>query len=52
MGEEGFLLKMVDIEFIRKKNMVDWWSTRKTSRQLGIVRQRVRKALASDLPRY
>jgi transposase len=44
---------MVDIEFVRKKHMVDGWSIRKISRQLGMSRQSVRKALQSaDLPKY
>jgi len=44
---------MVDIEFIRKRHFVDGWSIRKISRQLGLARQTVRKALASsDPPRY
>lgn len=44
---------MVDIEFVRKKHMVDGWSIRKISRQLGISRQSVRKALQSaDAPKY
>lgn len=44
---------MVDIEFIRKKHLVDGWSIRKISRQLGIARQTVRKAIASaEPPRY
>lgn len=44
---------MVDIEFIRKRHFVDGWSIRKLSRQLGIARQTVRKALASaEPPRY
>jgi transposase len=47
------MLKMVDIEFIRKKHFVDGWSIRKISRHLGIARQTVRKALASTaIPRY
>ena len=47
------MFKMVDIEFIRKKNMVDGWSIRKISRQLGVARQTVRKALLSaELPSY
>ncbi|MDO8691292.1 MAG: IS21 family transposase [Dehalococcoidia bacterium] len=41
---------MVDIEFIRKKNMVDGWSIRKISRQLKVARQTVRKALVSAEP--
>jgi transposase len=44
---------MVDIEFIRKKHLVDGWSIRKISRQLRVSRQSVRKALtSSDPPRY
>ena len=47
------MLKMVDIEFIRKKHFVDGWPIRRISRQLGISRQAVRKALSSsDVPRY
>lgn len=47
------MLKMVEIEFIRKKHLVDGWSIRKISRHLGIARQTVRKALAStEIPRY
>ena len=37
--EKRTVLKMVDIEFIRKKHLVDGWSIRKISRQLGISRQ-------------
>jgi transposase len=45
--------KMVDIEFIRKKHLVEGWSIRKISRQLGVARQTVRKALEStEVPRY
>ena len=52
-GEERVVLKMVDIEFIRKKHLLDGWSVRKISRQLGIARQSVRKALESaEPPRY
>lgn len=44
---------MVDIEFIRKKNLVDGWSVRRISRQLKLARQTVRKALAqTEPPRY
>lgn len=44
---------MVDVEFIRKKHMIDGWSIRKISRQLGMSRQAVRKALESaDVPKY
>jgi len=47
------VLKMFDIEFIRKKHFVEGWPIRKISRQFGISRQSVRKALASsDPPRY
>jgi transposase len=47
------MLKMVDIEFIRKKHLIDGWSIRKISRHLGIARQTVRKALAgTEIPRY
>ena len=50
---ERLVLKMVDIEFIRKKHFVDGWPIRRISRQLGISRQAVRKALSiSDVPRY
>jgi len=44
---------MVDVEFIRKKHLVEGWAIRKISRQLGVSRQSVRKALASaEPPRY
>lgn len=44
---------MVEIEYIRKKHLVDGWSIRKISRQLHIARQTVRKALkGAELPRY
>lgn len=47
------MLKMVDIEFIRKKHEIDGWSIRKISRQLKIARQSVRKALVSaEAPQY
>ena len=47
------MLKMVDIEFIRKKHYLEGWSIRKIARNLGISRQSVRKALASaEMPRY
>lgn len=50
---ERILLKMVDVEFIRKKHFVEGWSIRKISRQLSLSRQAVRKCLASaDPPRY
>ena len=51
--EKGTVLKMVDVEFIRKKHLVDGWSIRKISRQVGISRQVVRKSIeSSDPPRY
>jgi transposase len=44
---------MVDIEFIRKKHLVEGWSVRRISRQLKVARQTVRKALTSaEAPRY
>lgn len=44
---------MVDVEFIRKKHLVEGWSIRKISQQLEVARQTVRKALASaEVPRY
>lgn len=47
------MLKMVEIEYIRKKHVIDGWSIRKISRQLGIARQTVRKAVESaEMPRY
>lgn len=47
------VLSMVDVEFIRKKHLVEGWSIRRISRQLEVARQTVRKALASaELPRY
>ena len=47
------MLKMVDIEFIRKKHFVEGWPIRKISRQLQLSRQTVRKALESaELPQY
>jgi len=47
------MLRMVDIEYIRKKHFVEGWSIRKISRQLDLARQTVRKALqSSEIPRY
>lgn len=44
---------MVDIEYIRKKHFVEDWSIRKISKELGVSRQSVRKALAStEIPKY
>lgn len=51
--EEEELLRMVDIEFIRKKHFVEGWSIRKIAKSLEISRQSVRKALASsEIPHY
>jgi transposase len=47
------MLEMVDIEYIRKKHLVEGWSIRKISRNLGVSRQSVRKALnSSEIPKY
>ena len=48
------MLKMVDVEFIKKKHEIDGWSIRKIAAQLEISRQTVRKGLASpaEPPRY
>jgi transposase len=44
---------MVDVEFIRKKHLIDGWSIRKISRHLDLARQTVRKVLGqSEPPRY
>jgi transposase len=44
---------MVDVEFIRKKHLVEGWSIRRISGQLDVARQTVRKAMASpEPPRY
>jgi hypothetical protein len=44
---------MVDVEFIRKKHLVEGWSVRRISRQLDLARQTVRKAMANpEPPRY
>ena len=44
---------MVDVEFIRKKHLVEGWSIHKLSRHLEISRQAIRKALTrTDPPRY
>jgi transposase len=47
------MLKMVDVEFIRKKHFVEGWSIRKISERCEVSRQAVRKALGSaEVPRY
>ena len=47
------MLRMVDIEYIRKKHFIEGWSIRKISRNLDVARQTVRKALqSSEIPRY
>lgn len=47
------MIGMVDIEYIRKKHLVEGWSIRKISRNLDIARQTVRKALeSSEIPKY
>ena len=48
------MLKMVDVEFIKKKHADDGWSVRKIARQLEVSRQTVRKVLAApaEPPRY
>ena len=47
------MLKMVDVEYIRKKRYIEGWSIRKISRQLELSRQVVRKALkSSEIPNY
>ena len=40
------MLKMVDVEFIKKKYEVEGWSIRKIARRLEVSRQTVRKVLA------
>lgn len=47
------MLGMVDIEYIRKKHVIEGWSIRKISRNLNVARQTVRKALQStEIPKY
>lgn len=47
------MLRMVDIEYIRKKHFIEGWSIRKISRNLQVSRQSVRKALKSaEIPKY
>ncbi|SCX76800.1 IS21 family transposase [Alkaliphilus peptidifermentans] len=47
------MIGMVDIEYIRKKHFVEDWSIRKISKNLGVARQTVRKALdSSEIPKY
>ena len=50
---EGHVLKMVDVEYI-KKRQEDGWSIRKIARQLEVSRQTVRKLLAApaEPPQY
>jgi transposase len=45
---------MVDVEFIKKKHVVEGWPIRKIARQLEVSRQTVRRVLASpaEPPRY
>lgn len=45
------MLRVVDIEYIRKMHYVEGWSVRKISRQCLVSRQVVRKALRSAEPR-
>jgi transposase len=48
------VLKMVDVEYIKKRHALDGWSIRKIARQLELSRQTVRKAIAAaaEPPRY
>ena len=47
------MLRMVDIEYIRKKYFIEGWPIRKISRNLQVSRQSVRKALKSaEMPKY
>lgn len=47
------MLRMVDIEYIRKKHFIEGWSIRKISRNLQLSRQSVRKAIKSaEIPKY
>ena len=48
------MLKMVDVEYIKKRHGTDGWSIRKIARQLEVSRQTVRKVLAApaEPPRY
>ena len=47
------MLEMVDIEYIRKKHLIEGWSIRKISRNLSVARQTVRKVLqSSEIPKY
>jgi len=44
---------MVDVEFIRKKHLIEGWSIRKLSRQFQLSRQAIRKAIQeAEPPRY
>ncbi|RMF84687.1 MAG: helix-turn-helix domain-containing protein, partial [Nitrospirae bacterium] len=44
------MLKVADVEFIRRKVLEDGWSQRRVARELGISRQTVRKYLALEGP--
>jgi len=44
------MLKMVDIEYIRKKHLIEGWSIRRIARQAEVSRQTVRKALQAAGP--
>ena len=44
------MLKVVDIEYIRKKHFLEGWSIRKIAKQCEVSRQTVRKALVKSGP--
>ncbi|MCX5975836.1 MAG: GntR family transcriptional regulator [Coprothermobacterota bacterium] len=47
------MLKMVKIEDIRKKRLMQGWSIRRIARELNVSRQVIRKALQSaEIPAY
>lgn len=47
------MLKMVEVEFIRKQHLVEGWSIRRLSRHLRLSRQAIRTALGSaTVPSY
>ena len=47
------MLKMVNIEDIRKKHLMQGWSIRRIARELNVSRQVIRKALQSaEIPAY